>query len=125
MGGIASQDLAMLHYLDIDRTVPAQSAFGNSPIKFPGNDMETETDAEHRETEMQILPGIARTGNVGASAEHEPPAPAGSFIWGHSVWNHLCIDIEVQEHPEDQVVELPEIIHYKYREHSRSVASPG
>ena len=56
MGGIAGQDLAMLHDLNIDRAVPSQSAFGDRPTKFPGNDMETETYPKNGEPQMQILP---------------------------------------------------------------------
>src|SRR5690606_12794731 len=114
---VPDQDLIMLDNLHLDRTVPAQPALGDRTPEFPCDDMEPQTSSEHRKIKMEVSCRVPRTGEVRSSSEYQAAAPCRNIFGGHAVGDHPCIDRAIPEHPQDQVVELPEIIDNIYREH--------
>ncbi len=100
----------MLADLDLNRAVAsAVPGMHASPV-FYGNDMEAEADAEHGETEVQVLCAVARPRNVRPTAKDYPAALLPDPCGRCGVGDQRHTDVQVPQRPVDEMVELPEIV---------------
>ena len=72
--------------------------------------MEAKADAEHGETEVQVLRTVACPRDIRPAAQDDPAALLPDPCRRRGIGDKGHIDVQVPQRPVDEMVELPEIV---------------
>lgn len=115
---ISAEYLVVLADIDFNGTVTARTTGSYLSAEGKGDDVEAKTNPEDRDTEIEILGAPSRLLKGRSPPENDTAAFRGYPIRGMVIPDHPGIDIDVPEHPENEMVELSMVVHHVNREHA-------
>ena len=123
-GRVSREDRIGVDNLHLDEAVAAHESRGDRSSPGEGHGLHPEADTEDRKAEVQVPAAVAGPLHGGPAPQDDPPASAGYLLRRGRVRHELRRDPHVSEAAEDQVVELPVVVHHIEGAHGRYIGTP-